>query len=221
MAEHTGLREEFFRSVASRLTPVEEDYDQFLIRKDAPGIFRLCIEMTGIYSMERPWFLTADNNGCTFWRHGGKVKNLTWVVEGEPTMISDKEQFRARQAVGALTSYMRKTSGPSEPTVAPTLLQEMTSTAEAQIAPKKDLILERVTAVVVKQMQEKWAGPDAPIYSDLSGIRLSSFFDEKKGAPSRFMVLSFICTEFNKDPLFKEFKFSPHPALPGIVATPI
>lgn len=98
-------RREFFQSVMSRLTPPHPDYDQFILREDAPGEFRLCVEMTGICTAEQPWFLTSDEEGATYWRRGMPPETWRWTGD-EPAMISDREQARATAVVKLFSLYM-------------------------------------------------------------------------------------------------------------------
>lgn len=96
------LRKEFYRSVAARLQPVDEDYDQFLVREDGSDRFRLCVEMTGIFSMERPWYLIADEFKMKFWRYNQseEASEVDWE--------SADERARVKQAVAVFMAFMSK-----------------------------------------------------------------------------------------------------------------
>ena len=103
-----SLRREFFHSVIARLTPVQEDYDQFILRENFQGDFRLCVEMTGIFSGERPWYLIADEKKATMWR-GSETEEYYWDPEVEGAVISDTEHSRAKGVVVAFKDFMNRT----------------------------------------------------------------------------------------------------------------
>ena len=106
------MRKEFFLSFASRLTPVNQDYDQFVLREDAPGHFRLCVEMTGIFSGERPWYVTADQMKATYWRSGREGMVHYWQECTEEPGTFQQDQARARELVPVFMDYMRQTDDP-------------------------------------------------------------------------------------------------------------
>jgi len=106
------MRKEFFWSLASRLTPVNEDYDQFVLREDVPGKFRLSIEMTGIFSGERPWHIIASQKKAMYWRAYRDPEIWYWIEHETEKNTFQQDQARARELVPVFMDYMRQTDDP-------------------------------------------------------------------------------------------------------------
>lgn len=104
-AQGQSLRREFFYGVASRLLPVDDMYDQFVVVSDefsnAPRRHRLIIQVPKIFSMERPWTLVAVEEGFCFWRYGLDPQKHKWE--------SEHELERIKQCVPLFQEYMSET----------------------------------------------------------------------------------------------------------------
>ena len=104
-----SLRKEFFRSVISRLTPVHEDYDQFVLISDTLGNnWSIRVETTKRAYGDRAWILEADEEKATYCRSGLKSDIFHWN-DAETETFSDREQARAIKIVSIFENYMRET----------------------------------------------------------------------------------------------------------------